>query len=78
MKKMLLLFLGFTILSMESLVAQNNSEALFNGKNLDGWIQYNGKAKFTVENGEIVGRTVPGSLIVFYQPKNYTAILFWI
>jgi len=60
MKKMLLLFLGFTILSMESLVAQNNSEDLFNGKNLAGWIQYNGKAKYTVENGEIVGRTVPG------------------
>ena len=57
---MLLLFLGFTILSMESLVAQNNSEDLFNGKNLAGWIQYNGKAKYTVENGEIVGRTVPG------------------
>ena len=50
MKKMLLLFLGFTVLSVESLVAQNKSEALFNGKNLDGWIQYNGKAKFTVEN----------------------------
>jgi len=78
MKKMLLLFLGFTILSMESLVAQNNSEDLFNGKNLAGWIQYNGKAKYTVENGEIVGRTVPGEPIVFYRPKNYTAILFWI
>ena len=45
MKKNMLLFLGFTILSMESLVAQNKSEDLFNGKNLAGWIQYNGKAK---------------------------------
>ncbi|HSN10417.1 MAG TPA: DUF1080 domain-containing protein [Hanamia sp.] len=31
---------------------------LFNGKNLDGWHQLNGKAKFGVENGEIVGTTV--------------------
>ena len=31
---------------------------LFNGKNLDGWHQLNGKAKYTVENGEIVGTTV--------------------
>ena len=31
---------------------------LFNGKNLDGWHQLNGKAKYAVENGEIVGTTV--------------------
>ncbi|MBN1415156.1 MAG: DUF1080 domain-containing protein [Bacteroidales bacterium] len=34
---------------------------LFNGKDLSGWTQKNGFASFTVENGEIVGRTVPGS-----------------
>ena len=70
MKKMLLLFLGFTILSLDSLVAQNKLEPLFNGKNLDGWIQYNGKAKFTVENGEIVGRTVPGEPNSFLSTKK--------
>jgi hypothetical protein len=31
---------------------------LFNGKNLKGWNQKNGAAKFTAENGEIVGTTV--------------------
>ncbi|HSV09653.1 MAG TPA: DUF1080 domain-containing protein [Hanamia sp.] len=31
---------------------------LFNGKNLNGWHQLNGHAKYTVENGEIVGTTV--------------------
>jgi hypothetical protein len=31
---------------------------LFNGKNLQGWNQKNGVAKFTAENGEIVGTTV--------------------
>jgi len=34
---------------------------LFNGKNLDGWRRCNGEARYTVENGEIVGRTVDGS-----------------
>jgi len=31
---------------------------LFNGKNLDGWVQRNGEAKYDVEDGVIVGRTV--------------------
>src|SRR5699024_1460338 len=32
-----------------------NWTPLFNGKNLDGWHQLNGHAKYTVEDGEIVG-----------------------
>ncbi|MEL6653790.1 MAG: DUF1080 domain-containing protein, partial [Bacteroidota bacterium] len=35
-----------------------NWTMLFNGTNLDGWRQLNGKAKYSVENGEIVGTTV--------------------
>ena len=31
---------------------------LFNGKNLDGWNQKNGEAKYEVINGEIIGTTV--------------------
>src|SRR5205814_3128422 len=34
---------------------------LFNGKDLTGWVQHSGKAKYTVENGEIVGRTAPNT-----------------
>jgi hypothetical protein len=34
---------------------------LFDGKTLDGWTQRGGSAKYTVEAGEIVGRTVPDS-----------------
>lgn len=30
---------------------------LFNGENLDGWKRLNGNAEYTVEEGEIVGRT---------------------
>ena len=33
-------------------------QTLFNGKDLNGWNQKNGKAIYTVENGEIVGTTV--------------------
>lgn len=34
---------------------------LFNGDNLNGWIQLNGSAKYSVEDGAIVGRSVLGS-----------------
>ncbi|HQH41676.1 MAG TPA: DUF1080 domain-containing protein, partial [Bacteroidales bacterium] len=34
---------------------------LFNGKDLSGWVQKNGTAEFKVDNGEIVGTTVPKS-----------------
>jgi hypothetical protein len=33
-------------------------QSLFNGKDLTGWHQLNGKAKYQVEKGEIVGTTV--------------------
>ena len=33
-------------------------ESLFNGKNLKGWTQRNGKAVYKVEDGAIVGYTV--------------------
>jgi hypothetical protein len=32
---------------------------LFDGKTLNGWVQRGGKAKYTVEDGMIVGETVP-------------------
>ncbi|CAE7556074.1 unnamed protein product [Symbiodinium sp. CCMP2456] len=32
---------------------------LFNGENLDGWVQNGGKAEYTVEDGVIVGTSVP-------------------
>jgi hypothetical protein len=34
---------------------------LFDGKTLDGWTQRGGKAKYAVENGEIVGSSVPNT-----------------
>ncbi|MDQ3843861.1 MAG: DUF1080 domain-containing protein [Bacteroidota bacterium] len=40
---------------------------LFNGKDFTGWKQLNGKAKYTIENGEIVGTTVAG------EPNSFMA-----
>src|SRR4051812_48934112 len=34
---------------------------LFNGKNLDGWVQRGGKAKYRAEDGQIVGTCVPNT-----------------
>lgn len=34
---------------------------LFDGKTLNGWVRHGGKAQFTVEDGAIVGTTVPNT-----------------
>lgn len=39
--------------------AEKGFVSLFNGKNLKGWIQRGGEAKYQVEDGVIVGTTVP-------------------
>lgn len=36
----------------------NGWQNLFNGKDLQGWTQLNGKARYEVRNGEIIGTTV--------------------
>ena len=38
-----------------------NWTELFNGENLDGWVQRNGTATYQVEDGTVVGRTSEGS-----------------
>jgi sugar lactone lactonase YvrE len=46
---------------------------LFNGKNLDGWIQRGGVAEYSVADGVIVGTTVPKTPNSFLcTDKNYT------
>jgi hypothetical protein len=34
---------------------------LFDGKTLTGWVQHGGKAKYAIENGEIIGTSVVGT-----------------
>lgn len=43
---------------------------LFNGKDLDGWVQRGGKAKYRAENGHIVGTSVPGTANSFLCTKK--------
>src|SRR3954449_11660280 len=38
-----------------------HSLKLFDGKTLDGWTQKGGKAKYRVEDGQIIGSTVPNT-----------------
>jgi hypothetical protein len=44
--------------------------SLFNGKDLDGWVQRGGKAKYSVEGGQIVGRAVPNTANSFLCTKK--------
>ena len=51
-------------------LAQPGWTTLFNGKDLDGWIQRGGKAKYVVENGEIVGTAVANTPNSFICPPG--------
>jgi hypothetical protein len=44
-----------------SLHAEDGWVDLFNGQNLDGWEQHSGTAKYTVQDGELIGESVSGS-----------------
>ena len=44
--------------------------SLFNGKDLDGWEQKNGKAKYEVKDGTILGSSVPNSPNSFLCTKK--------
>ncbi len=68
MKKILIVFLAVNSF-LYTATAQKWTN-LFNGKDLKGWKQLNGKAKYTIENGEIVGTTVsdtPNSFLATEQ-----------
>lgn len=51
-------------------LAQDGWIPLFNGKNLDGWIQRGGHADYKVENDEIVGTAVTNSPNSFLCTKD--------
>ena len=68
----LTLSLFLIVLFSATAPAQEKWVNLFNGKDLKGWHQLNGKAKYAVANGEIVGTTVfkePNSFLV--TDKDY-------
>ena len=61
------LFLLAGVITCQSVTAQEKWFKLFNGKDLSGWRQLNGKAKYSVSNGEIVGTTV------YNEPNSFLA-----
>lgn len=63
--QVLIYTLAIGLISLDAL-AQTEWTNLFNGKDLSGWKQLNGTAKYHVENGEIVGTTktkIPNSFL---------------
>jgi len=50
--------------------AQDDWRPLFDGRSLDGWVQCNGSAPYTVEDGTITGRTVVKSPNSFLCSKE--------
>ena len=72
MMKIHLLFL-ITIIATGNTQAEDPQWiALFDGKSLNGWTQKGGKAKYSAEDGCIVGRTVPKTPNSFLcTTKNY-------
>lgn len=73
-KLLISIIFSFCAIVFTAVNAQSSNEwvSLFNGKDLSGWIQLGGQAKYTVENGEIVGTTIedtPNSFLC--TDKNY-------
>ena len=60
----LTVLMGFSLAAAPNLSADDADAAwkpLFKGKNLDGWIQRGGNAKYRVEDKQIVGSSVPNT-----------------
>lgn len=66
--------LSFSLAAVPHLSADDADDAgwkpLFNGKNLDGWVQRGGKAKYRVEDKQIVGSSVPNTSNSFLCTKR--------
>ena len=65
MKKFILTTVILTLLAAFSVSRANAEEegyvSLFNGKDLTGWVKLGGSGTYHVEDGTIVGRTVPNT-----------------
>ncbi len=61
MRKIQILLSFLLLVSAVSAQKKDGWVSLFNGKDLSGWHQLNGQAKYSVSNGEIVGTTVPNT-----------------
>jgi hypothetical protein len=49
------------VMSLSSATGAESAVTIFNAKDLTGWIQRGGKASYRVENGQIIGTSVPNT-----------------
>lgn len=61
MKMSMRLVATVAVLCWASVAAAEDWKPLFDGKSLDGWTQRGGQAKYRVEDGAIVGTSVPNT-----------------
>lgn len=61
---------GALVRAQEDRPASGDWAPLFNGQNLDEWVRHGGEAKYSVEDGQIVGRTVPNTPDSFLCSKK--------
>ena len=67
------IWVGVMLAGCAGVVSAHRQVALFNGRDLTGWVQHGGKARYDVENGEIVGRSVPNTANSFLcTARDYT------
>lgn len=59
-----------TVPAISMMAAEEDLKPLFDGKTLDAFTQKGGKAKYRVENGEIVGTSVPNTSNSFLCTKK--------
>ncbi len=77
MKKNLTLLILFFLIFNIVTIAQDGWTNLFNGKDLSGWEQLNGEAKYEVVDGMIVGTTVMNTPNSFIRTeKVYSDFIF--
>jgi hypothetical protein len=66
-------FLASTLLLCGEEMDEGLWASLFNGKNLDGWVQRGGRAKYRAENGQIIGTSAPNTPNSFLcTTRDYT------
>lgn len=51
----------FACMLWTGVVCAADAKPLFNGQNLDGWVQQGGAAKYRVEEGAIIGQSAPNT-----------------
>ena len=56
-----ILIVGTLLVGLVSTATADRPVKIFDGNDLSGWTRRGGAAKYTVENGEIVGRSVPNT-----------------